>query len=192
MKYIGLTGGIGSGKSVIAKIFECLQIPVYYSDIRAKQLMNTHEDIRNQLVDLVGEKVYSNNILQTHILAQALFSDVAIKNRVDSIVHPIVRNDFFEWAQLQCAPYVILESALMFQTNLYTYFSEIIFVDCNKQTRIQRVMARDGLQQHEVEKRIQMQPDDEFCKQKSQYIIENNNTFVIPQVLNVHAKIINK
>lgn len=189
MKYIGLTGGIGSGKSVIAKIFECLHIPVYYSDSQAKRLMNSHEGIRKQLIALLGESVYKANKLQKNVVAHALFSDDSLKLNIDSIVHPVVRSDFFEWANKQFAPYVIMESALMFQHDLYTHFDAVVFVNSSIETRIARVMERDGLQQNEIEQRIKMQPNDEICKQKAQYIIENNNTFVIPQVMSIHSKI---
>lgn len=189
MKYIGVTGGIGSGKSVVCKVFECLHIAVYYSDYHAKRLMHTNQTIREKLIGVLGASVYVNNQLQTHVIAQALFADESIKKTIESIVHPIVRNDFFEWAQKQSSPYVIMESALMFQHDLYTYFDAIIYVQANDDIRTQRVMQRDGLTPDQIQARMNMQPLEEICLQKSQFVIENNNTFVIPQVIEIHRNI---
>jgi len=189
MKCIGITGGIGSGKSVVSKVFECFGIPVYYSDREAKRLMNSNDTIRHNLTDLISPDLYVSDVLQTHIMAQAIFSNLALKQQVESIIHPMVREDFFAWSCKASAPYVLMESALMFQNDLYTYFDAIIYVQCDKETRIQRVMQRDGLTRSEIETRMNMQPDEQICLQKSLFVIENNNTFVLPQVIEIHTNI---
>lgn len=189
---IGLTGGIGSGKSVIAQIFKTLAIPVYNSDIEAKRLINSSTIIREQFIQLVGSKVYVNSILQPQILAQAIFTDDSIRQKVNAIVHPEVFKDFKEWGLAQNAPYVIMESALLLENNLDAHFNAIIIVDANKEIRKKRVMKRDNCDCVAVENRMQMQVDYANSLSKTSFVIKNNNTFVIPQVLEIHTRILNE
>ena len=190
MKKIGLTGGIGSGKSIVASIFASLHIPIYNSDFEAKRLMNSHSQIREKIIDLLGEQAYSGNQLQKDVVANAIFTDSNVRSKVNEIVHPIVREDFQLWASKQKSPYVIMESALLFDSDLYTLFDKTIFVNCPLEKRIEQVMKRDSCSRESVIQRIEMQPDVEFCLQKTHYVVENNNTFVIPQVLEIHKSIL--
>lgn len=187
MKYIGLTGGIGSGKTTIAKVFECLSVPVYYSDVQAKVLMNS--SLQPQIAAAVGAEVYENGKLNTQKMAHTLFNNAELKRKVEEIVHPAVRSDFFTWAQSFSVPYVIMESALMFASNLHTYFNSVIYVKSSLETRTLRAALRDNTAIELIQKRIKMQTSDEIYERKSQYIIENNDNFVIPQVLTIHLKL---
>jgi len=189
---VGLTGGIGSGKTVIAKIFSSLQVPIYDSDSRAKYLMNTNEEVKKKITELIGDNAYKNSELQKNIIANAIFSNNDIKTKLQDIVHPCVRKDFLDWAILQKSPYVIMESALIFDTDLYTYFDFIIMVTSTMQNRIERIKKRDNILEEEIIKRIKMQPQEEICRLKSHFVVENNNTFVMSQVIEIHNKICNK
>ena len=190
MKKIGLTGGIGCGKSIVASIFTSLHIPVYNSDFEAKRLMNSHSKIREKIIALLGEQAYSENQLQKEVIAQAIFTNSNVRIKMNEIVHPIVREDFQLWASKQKSPYVIMESALLFDSDLYTLFDKTIFVNCPLEKRIENVMKRDSCSKESVLQRIEMQPNVEFCLKKTHYVVENNNTFVIPQVLEIHKSIL--
>lgn len=186
MRKVGLTGGIGSGKSVVAKIFNCLHIPVYESDEQAKILMNSNEIIREAIILLLGSSAYNGTVLQKQVVSQAIFSDSSLRMSINSIVHPEIRNHFNEWANKQTSSYVIMESALLFDSDLYTYFDKVICVNAHIETRIQRVMQRNNVTRDDVLQRMKMQPENEFCLRKSDFVVENNNTFVIPQVIAIH------
>jgi dephospho-CoA kinase len=184
--YIALTGGIGCGKSVVARVFSCLRIPVYDSDSRAKKLMNTDENIKNSLIRLVGNEIYKNGCLQKEVMAKAIFSDADLLTKVNSIVHPAVWNDYVAWSEKQHAPFTIMETALLYETDLYKNFKKSIAVVANDEIRIQRVMRRDSCSYESVMARIKNQPSVEKAVQNADFIIENNDTFVIPQVMEVY------
>ncbi|MBO7055242.1 MAG: dephospho-CoA kinase [Bacteroidales bacterium] len=184
--YIALTGGIGCGKSVVARVFSCLRIPVYDSDSRAKKLMNTDENIKNNLIRLVGNEIYKNGCLQKEVMAKAIFSDADILTKVNSIVHPAVWNDYVAWSEKQHAPFTIMETALLYETDLYKNLKKSIAVVANDEIRIQRVMRRDSCSYESVMARIKNQPSVEKAVQNADFIIENNDTFVIPQVMEVY------
>ncbi|MBO4777049.1 MAG: dephospho-CoA kinase [Bacteroidales bacterium] len=184
--YIALTGGIGCGKSVVARVFSCLRIPVYDSDSRAKKLMNTDENIKNNLIRLVGNEIYKNGCLQKEMMAKAIFSDADLLTKVNSIVHPAVWNDYVAWSEKQHAPFTIMETALLYETDLYKNFKKSIAVVANDEIRIQRVMRRDSCSYESVMARIKNQPSVEKAVQNADFIIENNDTFVIPQVMEVY------
>lgn len=190
MKLIAVTGGIGSGKTIISKIFNCIGIPVYFSDSEAKRLMCSNSEIREKLQKEFGNNVYVNGQLQKNILAQIIFNNSESRKIVNQIVHPVVRKDFIEWTQNQNSDYCIMESALVFDSDLYSLFDAVVYVDSPIEIRIQRVMNRDNCSREDVLQRIKMQPSDEICLQKSHFVVENNNTFVIPQVLKIHQRIL--
>ena len=185
-KYVALTGGIGCGKSVVARVFSCLRVPVYDSDSKAKELMNCNKNIVNALTNLIGESLYKNSCLQKEVMANAIFSDADLLAKVNSIVHPAVWDDYVAWSEKQHAPFTIMETALLYETDLYRNFHKSIAVTANEEIRIQRVMQRDGCSYEAVQKRIRNQQSVEKAVQNADFIIENNDTFVIPQVMEVY------
>ena len=185
-KYIALTGGIGSGKSVIAKIFSILGIPVYDSDSEAKRLMETDGGVAFSLQKLIGEGLYKDSKLQKDVMARAIFSNSNLCKKVNEIVHPRVWNEYLEWSNRQNAPFTIMESALLFESDLYKNFDAIVAVTADGETRIRRVMQRNNCDAESVRKRMQNQQSVEIALQNADFIIENSHTFVITQVLEIY------
>lgn len=176
MVKLGITGGIGSGKSYISSLLrEHLNVPVYDCDSEAKRLIGEDESIQQRLTELVGAHVYKEGKLQKSVLADYLFSDPHHAQKVNAIVHPVVKEDFMKWAKLQQVEVIAVESAILYESGLDATVDKVIFVDAPKELRIQRVMQRDGSNRQQVEARIKMQRAEEQ-RQKADYIIENEGT----------------
>ncbi|MDE5424297.1 dephospho-CoA kinase [Ancylomarina sp. DW003] len=190
---VGLTGGIGSGKSVVADFFRLLNIPVYISDVEAKKLMQTDKLIRERLIDAFGKSVYleSGDLDRTE-LAKIIFSKQEALKQVNAIVHPQVRLHYQQWLQKQSdVHYVIQESAILFDTGLYKNFDKIITVTADNQIRINRVMERDNCSEASVLERMSKQISEEEKIKKSDFVIYNNDDLLIPQILNIHEQLLN-
>ena len=172
---IGITGGIGSGKSTVAKLFESFGAPVYYADQKAKAIMHENASVVNQIKNLFGELAYQNQQLNREYIAEQVFSDAQLLEKLNKIVHPAVREDFKEWVKKQTYPYVIQESALIFENQMQGAYDAVILVTAPLETRISRVMARDGVQRNQVENRIANQLSDAAKIPYADYILENNN-----------------
>jgi dephospho-CoA kinase len=157
VKKIGLTGGIGSGKSTVARILLAMGYPVYFSDDRSKQLTQTHPDIRKGLTELIGTQIYRDNRLDRSALALAIFSDGALREKVNQIIHPVVRADFDRWVEEQTHPIVFNEAAILFETGAAERFDAMVLVTAPFELRIQRVMKRDLCSHEEVVSRINHQ-----------------------------------
>ena len=193
MKIVGLTGGIGSGKSTVAKVFATFNIPVYNSDIEAKKLMNTSSEIKKQLIFEFGEQVYLKNYLNKKFLANIIFNDKQKLEYVNSIVHPVVINHFNKWVSLQTTSYVIKENAILFESGMYKNVDFIVTVTAPEETRIKRVQKRDNSTYEEVKSRIKNQISDKEKIKKSDFVIYNNNTrLILPQILKVHNTILKR
>jgi dephospho-CoA kinase len=189
MLKIGLTGGIGTGKSIVAKVFDLLNVPVYVSDIEAKRLMNENTEIKKQLIAEFGSDVYVNHQLNREYLAKQIFADKKALEKVNRIVHPVVRKDFEFWASQQTSVYVIQESAILFDTGLYKNFDKIITVTAEQELRIKRVMERDAVDREQVEARMKNQISEEEKFKKSDFILYNNTELLLPQILKIDAEI---
>lgn len=185
-KHIALTGGIGSGKSVIAKIFLILGVPVYDSDREAKRLMEIDRGVVSSLQKLIGEELYQDSKLQKDVMARAIFSDNNLCKKVNEIVHPRVWSDYIEWSNRQQGPFTIMETALLYESDLYKNFDAVIGVTADEETRIRRVMQRNNCDAESVRKRMQNQQTVDFALQNADFIIENSHTFVITQVLDIY------
>ena len=173
MIILGITGGIGSGKSYVSTLLrEQLNVPVYDCDTEAKRLMNEDETIQRRLKELVGAHVYKNGKLQKSILANYLFSDQHHAQKVNAIVHPVVKDDFRKWAERQKSDVVAIESAILYESGFDSMVDKILLVDAPKELRIQRVMQRDSSTRQQIEVRINMQRP-EGQRQKADYVIEN-------------------
>ncbi|MBU2902499.1 dephospho-CoA kinase [Maribacter dokdonensis] len=191
MKVVGLTGGIGSGKSTVAKMFLELGVPVYNSDERAKKLMNTSAEIKNQIISFLGKESYHEEKLNRAYIAKKVFNDTTLLAQLNAIVHPVVREDFLKWTGEQEYCYVIQETALLFENNARHLYDSIILVTAPKEERISRVLRRDNGTREQVIARMNNQMDDEEKLNLSDFVIENidierTRSFV----LQVHAAII--
>jgi len=173
-KIVGLTGGIGSGKTTVAEMFKSFGVPVYNADEEAKILMQNSEAIKHELIDLLGESCYTDGQLNRSYIASQVFADQRLLQRINAIVHPKVAAHFEEWYSNQHVPYVIKEVAILFETKSQHLFDFIITVTAPIETRIQRVMDRDQKTKKEVMSVINNQlPDLEKINQ-SNFVIYNN------------------
>ena len=187
MLKIGLTGGIGSGKSTVAKIFETLGIPVYYADAEAKRLMNSSETLKKVIRQNFGEATYENDQLNRKYLAGIVFNDPEKLELLNALIHPVTINDAEQWMQQQSAPYSIKEAALLFESGAAENLDFIVGVYAPQALRIKRVMKRDGLTADEIMKRINRQVNEEMKMKLCDFVITNNEQeLLIPQVLKLH------
>lgn len=190
MLRIGLTGGIGSGKSTVARIFETLGIPVYYADAEAKRMMDEDEILREELIRHFGAETYQADKLNRVYLAQHVFSDTERTALINSIIHPRTINHANEWMQLQKTPYVIKEAALIFEAGAEKHLDKIIGVSSPETVRIERAMQRDGLTEEQVRARMSKQLPEEEKLKRCDYIIYNDGRQLIPQVYELHQKLL--
>ncbi len=174
MKKIGLTGGIGSGKTSIAQIIAAMSYPVYYSDQRAKFLSDENPAIRNGLFDLFGDEAYIDGTLNRVFVSERIFSNPDLRLKVNEIIHPIVRKDFDDWAAEQTSSLIFNEAAILFETGAYQQFDAVLLVCAPEAVRIQRVMLRDHCSKASVEERIQSQWTDAQKRSLTKYCVEND------------------
>lgn len=187
MLKIGLTGGIGSGKSTVAKIFETLGIPVYYADAEAKRLMNSSETLKKVIRQNFGEATYENDQLNRKYLAGIVFNNPEKLELLNALIHPVTINDAEQWMQQQSAPYSIKEAALLFESGAAENLDFIVGVYAPQALRIKRVMKRDGLTTDEIMKRINRQVNEEMKMKLCDFVITNDEQeLLIPQVLKLH------
>lgn len=173
MKKIGLTGGIGSGKSTVLKMFQKLGAAVYIADVEAKRLMHSDENLIAEIVGLFGEMAYKNGVLNREMIASIVFNDKLKLNKLNKIVHPAVHKDFENFIKSQKAPYIIYESALLFENGIENQFDKVILVTAPINLRFERVIQRDNSSKEQIQSRMKNQLDDKVKLGKSDYIIEN-------------------
>jgi dephospho-CoA kinase len=175
MKRIGLTGGIGSGKSFIAQIIEHMGYPVYYSDARAKELTKSNPSIKTGLISLFGEEVYEGNKLNAKLIASKIFHNDELRKKVNELIHPIVRADFENWALNQNSALVFNEAAILFETGSYRNFDATVLVCAPTELKIERVMNREKSSREAVLERMSKQWSDEDKMKLTDYSILNDN-----------------
>jgi dephospho-CoA kinase len=191
MLKVGLTGGIGAGKSVVANVFRLLNTPVYDADAAAKRLMIQDEILQRNIIHHFGKEAYIEGKLNRSYLAARVFSDKEKLELLNSLVHPITIRDASEWFSKQENPYVIKEAALLFESGTAEGLDYVIGVTAPEALRIQRVMHRDQLSREEVKKRMQHQLEDSLKMKLCDYIIHNDEMqLVIPQVLKIHEELL--
>ena len=175
MKIIGLTGGIGSGKSTISKEFKCNSIPVYDSDTRAKILMNSSKVLKAKLIEFFGSSAYSNGFLNKKYISNLIFNDSSALNKINSFVHPEVFDDFINWKCRLNNDFVIYESALIFESGSYKLndYNILVISDINK--RIERVIKRDNIEKNDVLLKINNQWPDQKKIPLADYVFENSS-----------------
>ncbi len=187
---VGITGGIGSGKSTVCEIFRVLGIPVFEADKVARNLMNENSVIRQNLVEWFGNEIYSENQLNRKLLAELIFNNNSLLNKVNSLVHPIVREEFVKWKNSQNTVYSVYEAAILFESGFYKLMDYTVLITAPQQIRINRVMARDNLSQDQVLARINNQwTDDEKRKLATTVIINDNKNLIIPQIIEIDKKL---
>ena len=170
---VGITGGIGSGKSTVSRILAECGVAVYTSDDRAKELMASSQVLRDKIVDMFGEEAYLDGKLNKPYLAQRVFSNPEALAKLNSIVHPAVMDDFDRWAEEQEGNYVVLESAILFEANLDSRVDCVVSVLAPEELRIERAMQRDGASREDIVRRIANQISDDERTERSKYAIVN-------------------
>lgn len=189
MLRIGLTGGIGSGKSTVAGIFEVLNIPVYYADDAAKRLMDEDENVKAAVENNFSKEAYKNGKLDRKYISDIVFNNADKIALLNSIVHPATIKDADEWIQNQKSPYIIKEAALLFESGSHQKLDYIIGVKAPLDLRILRVMKRDNSSREEILSRMNKQMDEEVKLALCDFMIINDEEqLVIPQVLQLHEK----
>lgn len=193
MLKIGLTGGIGSGKTTVAQVFEVLAIPVYYADQAAKDLMNQDPNLKKEIISAFGKEVYKEGKLDRTFLGEMVFTDSEKLARLNSIVHPATLNHASSWMQNQKTPYAIKEAALIFEAGLEKFFDFIIGVSAPQNMRLERVMNRDLITAENVLLRMAQQMDEsEKIKRCDFRVVNDGKQPLIPQVLKIHQTLLSK
>ena len=191
MKRIGLTGGIGSGKSFVANILENMGFPVYYSDLQSKELTKSNPSIKTGLISLFGEEVYSDNELNTQLIATKIFQNEEMRQKVNELIHPIVRKDFEDWVTNQKSALVFNEAAILFETGAFRNFDATILVCAPMELKIQRVMKRENCSKEDVLARMSKQWSDDEKSKLANFIINNDECDpILTQLELVLAKLI--
>ena len=189
---VGITGGIGSGKSVVSDVIRLLGYPVYNSDIRAKELSDTNSTIRQSLVALFGPAIYTDNHLNRPLLASHLFQDSAQRKAVNAIIHPVVFADFNKWCAMQHTALVFAESAILVESGFSALMDKMIVVDAPHKLRLQRVVERDVVTMEQAQKRMEAQMDSvDLCKRADYVIYNDNEHLLISQIVDTINKLVN-
>ena len=189
----GITGGIGSGKSTVAKIFEVLGIPVYYADAAAKRLMQEDAELRDRIMTSFGKHIYPDGKLDRKALASVVFSDKQKLQLLNSFVHPATIQDGEAWATRQTSAYVLREAALLFESGVHKLLDCMIGISAPIDLRINRVMDRDKITREQVQHRIDNQMDEALKMERCDYVLFNDELqLLIPQVLTLHETLLVK
>lgn len=191
MIVVGLTGGIGSGKTTVANMFETIGVPVYIADIEAKKIMNTSKVIKRKLIHLFGDKAYEAGKLNRPYLANLIFNDKTLLEKMNAIVHPRVAKHFTKWTLKQKTPYVIKEAAILFENGGYKNCDFVVTVTAPKELRIERLLNREATTKEKIKAIMSNQWDDQKKVKLSNYIIENEDLEKTKQqVYAVHKSIL--
>ncbi|RKD89746.1 dephospho-CoA kinase [Mangrovibacterium diazotrophicum] len=187
---VGITGGIGSGKSTICHFFRTLGIPVFEADTEAKKLINSSEAIKNQLIAEFGSDIYlPNQLIDRKKLAGLIFNSPTLLEKVNRIIHPEVRIYFNKWVELQKSPYIIHEAAIMFESGFYQMMDYTILVTAPEAERIARVMKRENSTEESVKARIEKQWTDEQKMELASFIVKNDNKeLIVPKLIELDKR----
>ena len=190
---LGVTGGIGSGKTSVCKVFTVLGIPVFSTDRIAREIMDGDENIIRQINSIAGRDMYSNGALDRMALASLIFNNSSLLEKVNSLVHPLVFERFSGWEKNQTSPYVIMEAAILFESGASKLVDKIATIVAPEEERLSRVTQRSKLSRHQVLERMMNQMNDEARIKLSDYVIYNSeNDMIIPAILAIHDDILKK
>jgi len=194
MKTIGITGGIGSGKTTCCRIFEMLNVPVYYADDRAKKLMTSNKKLKASIKQLLGDEAYfKNGRLNRKYISAQIFHDKSKLEGINQLVHPAVSYDVLQWSQALDSHYGLYESAILVENQSYKNLHKLIVVACPEEIRIDRVMHRDKTEREKVEARIKNQLAESEKIKVADYVIHNDGKQrIIPQIVKIHREIIGR
>lgn len=191
MKVVGLTGGIGSGKTTVSNMFKDLGVPVYIADLEAKKLMATSMAIKRKLIDLFGPNTYENNELNRAYIASKIFNDKTYLDKMNAIIHPKVATHFKQWLQKQTSKYVIKEAAIIFEHNMQAQYDYIITVIANEEERISRILKRDNTSKEKILSIMKNQISDQEKVKMADFVIINDKLeHTKEQVLKIHNSIL--
>jgi len=191
MLKIGLTGGIGSGKTTVAQIFEVLGIPVYYADLEAKRLMNEDPQLKDQITSSFGKEVYPGGKLDRAYMGKLVFENPDKLAKLNALVHPVTIRDAESWMKRQTSPYAIKEAALIFEGGLEKYFDHVIGVSAPHAMRLERARERDNSSTEQILRRMAQQLDEKEKIGRCDFVIINDGVeAVLPQVLSLHGKLL--
>ncbi len=188
---VGITGGIGSGKSTVCRVFKLLGIQVFEADQVGKDLLNTNYKLKSKIIHLFGDEVYfPNGSINRKKLAGIIFNDEVQLAKVNALIHPEVKNEFLNWVEKQESPYVIHEAAILFESGFYEMMDFTILVTAPEQLRIARVMNRDGVSEIQIRERIAKQWSDEKKIKMATVVLKNdNNKLILPEIIEIDKKL---
>jgi dephospho-CoA kinase len=187
---IGVTGGIGSGKTSVCRVFNVLGIPVFSADLVAREIMDTNAEIIRSINSLAGFDLYVSGSLDREKLASLIFNDKSLLDKINSLVHPVLFDQFRMWADKQTSPYVIIEAAILFESGFSTIVYKVITVVAPLEERVERVIKRNKLSRDQVMERVRNQMDDEARSKLSDYVISNSEKdMIVPVILKIHKDI---
>jgi dephospho-CoA kinase len=188
---VGVTGGIGSGKSTVCRVFSVIGIPVFSADDEARVIMDSEEDVRKQVNQLAGSDMYKAGTLNRVEMARLIFNNREMLMGMNRIIHPVITRRFMKWKEKQDAPYVIFEAAILFETGTSKLLDKVITVTAPVDERIERVVKRNSLTREQVMERINNQSDDQVKISLSDYVISNcENDMIIPVILRIHEELL--
>lgn len=184
---LGVTGGIGSGKTTVCRIFRVLGVPVFVADNVAREIMENDPEVRSAINIIIGKDLYTTGTLDRKELARIIFNRPELLRKVNAAVHPEVLRRFDRWAEASETPYVIMEAAILFESGADTLVDRVVTISAPVEERISRVMGRNELTREEVIRRINNQMEDEEREEQSYYVINNSdNEMIIPEILKIH------
>lgn len=190
MIFAGLTGGIGSGKTLIGHIFSAMGVPVFNADEETKKLYGADAVLQAQLKKLLGEDIYDGGKLRHKLMAERIFADEILLKKVNALVHPVVAERFRAYAAQQNAPYVLMESAILLESGLAGMMEKNIAVTAPEALRVQRVQRRDALPEEAIRQRMRHQWTDEQRNAAADFVIVNDELqALLPQVITIHKLI---
>jgi dephospho-CoA kinase len=188
---LGVTGGIGSGKTSVCKVFGVLGVPVFSADRVASEIIDGDNDIKKAINSIAGKDLYINGTLDRMALATLIFNNSKLLEKVNSLVHPVVFEHFAEWERQQATPYTIMEAAILFESGASKLVDKIATIIAPVEERLNRVILRNRLSREQVLERMKNQMDDETRIRLSDYIIRNSeNDMIIPAILKIHEDIL--
>ena len=191
MRRIGITGGIGSGKTYVASVFQSLGIPIFNADIQAKKIMTSSRKLIKLLKEEFGNDIYKDSDLNKEKLASIVFSNSDKLQKLNSLVHPIVKEEFNNWYKKQTSPYVIKEAAILFESNSHIGLDAVICVSAPLDLRMRRLLNRDDYSEKEIKKRIENQISQEEKEKLSDYIIVNDEKeLLLPKIIRIHKELL--
>jgi dephospho-CoA kinase len=188
---IGLTGGIGSGKSTVAKVFELLHVPVYYADDRSKFILQNNPTVHDKLKAIWGDQVFqANGLVDKRALADIVFNNESELHKLNAIMHPLVAEDYAQWLSVQNTEYVMKEAAILIESGSYKSYDKIIVVTVPEALAIERVKSRDNVSVEQVKARMSKQMPAQEKIKYADFVIENDGIkMLIPQILEIHKKL---